>query len=723
MPKRKAIASDQVADEVVTKSKSVSKRVKSGDVGAGVFSIPPGFKTIWQLEEETKQSWHSYHQDIQDALSSAVDAGKMNVKLSAGPRTALSVDVSSLLQMNNKGFAKRVRCLVESADTGETVSWEVKEGDNWFPLSVAVCVKLEQVRDIGSRVTVDGVVFDLEKMTRVSDGSEIRREKQILKKITKSSITFNIKLAKDQDEDEGAKSKSGKSKSAVKDDPEEESKPVMKSVIKKGLAPVDSECPGAEGYHVFCEGTEVWDVMLNQTNIQNNNNKYFLIQLLQSDNNSGFSVWMRWGRVGYKGQNNLKSYGSNKIQAMTDFKKKFSDKTKNDWEDRDSFVKVAGKYDLVKIDYNNTKPVDEGEASSDVVDAKEVEKVESKLPNSVQELIKLICDIKTMEEAVIEMKYDTKKAPLGKITVEQIKAGYSALKKISECVENGKTSGSEIVQACNDFYTRIPHEFGFKTPPIIRSPQEVKRKLELLETLSDIQVALKILSTPQDTSINPVDRKYNQLKVDIQPMEKKSKEFKLVEQSIKTTHASTHNQYKMEVMDMFSLDKSGEAEKFKECGNSKLLFHGSRLSNWAGILGNGLKIAPPEAPVTGYMFGKGVYFADMSSKSANYCYPSRSQPVGLLLMCEVALGETNNLVNADYNASTLPPGKNSVMGLGRVEPSSFKSLDSGLQVPMGPAKNDSKKQGNTLNYNEFIVYDTKQIKMKYLAKIKFDFKY
>ena len=69
MPKRKATASDQVADEVVTKSKSVSKRVKSGDVGAGVFSIPPGFKTIWQLEEETKQTWHSYHQDIQVGFS------------------------------------------------------------------------------------------------------------------------------------------------------------------------------------------------------------------------------------------------------------------------------------------------------------------------------------------------------------------------------------------------------------------------------------------------------------------------------------------------------------------------------------------------------------------------------------------------------------------------------------------------------------------------------
>jgi poly [ADP-ribose] polymerase len=29
-------------------------------------------------------------------------------------------------------------------------------------------------------------------------------------------------------------------------------------------------------------------------------------------------------------------------------------------------------------------------------------------------LIQLICDVKTMEEAVVEMKYDAKKAPLGK---------------------------------------------------------------------------------------------------------------------------------------------------------------------------------------------------------------------------------------------------------------------------------------------------------------------
>ena len=37
----------------------------------------------------------------------------------------------------------------------------------------------------------------------------------------------------------------------------------------------------------------------------------------------------------------------------------------------------------------------------------------------------------------------------------------------------------------------------------------------------------------------------------------------------------------------------------------QLLWHGSRLTNFVGILSQGLRIAPPEAPVTGYMFGKG----------------------------------------------------------------------------------------------------------------------
>ena len=40
---------------------------------------------------------------------------------------------------------------------------------------------------------------------------------------------------------------------------------------------------------------------------------------------------------------------------------------------------------------------------------------------------------------------------------------------------------------------------------------------------------------------------------------------------------------------------------------------------------------------TVFQFGKGVYFADMSSKSANYCFASRAKKTGLLLLCDVSI--------------------------------------------------------------------------------------
>jgi len=117
-----------------------------------------------------------------------------------------------------------------------------------------------------------------------------------------------------------------------------------------------------------------------------------------------------------------------------------------------------------------------------------------------------------------------------------------------------------------------------------------------------------------------------------------------------------------------------------------LLWHGSRLTNFVGILSQGLRIAPPEAPVTGYMFGKGVYFADMSSKSANYCFTSRDNDTGILLLCEVALGNMNEKYHADYYASNLPAGKHSTKGLGRTvpNPANAVSISDGVVIPMGP---------------------------------------
>lgn len=68
-----------------------------------------------------------------------------------------------------------------------------------------------------------------------------------------------------------------------------------------------------------------------------------------------------------------------------------------------------------------------------------------------------------------------------------------------------------------------------------------------------------------------------------------------------------------------------------------LLWHGSLFSNFVGILSQGLRMPPKEAPKYG-LFGKGVYFADMVGKSASYTSYGCSNNIGLFLACEVALG-------------------------------------------------------------------------------------
>lgn len=49
--------------------------------------------------------------------------------------------------------------------------------------------------------------------------------------------------------------------------------------------------------------------------------------------------------------------------------------------------------------------------------------------------------------------------PKGKLTSEQIRAGYASLKKIEECLKK-KGRNKQLLEACNEFYTRIPHDFG-----------------------------------------------------------------------------------------------------------------------------------------------------------------------------------------------------------------------------------------------------------------------
>jgi poly [ADP-ribose] polymerase len=128
------------------------------------------------------------------------------------------------------------------------------------------------------------------------------------------------------------------------------------------------------------------------------------------------------------------------------------------------------------------------------------------------------------------------------------------------------------------------------------------------------------------------------------------------------------------------------------------------------------------------MFGKGVYFADMSSKSAGYCASYNSNNMALLMLCDVELGDPMlELMNAEYNAGqhAKKQGKLATLGKGRTVPAAWKDAGCvhpdlrGVLMPdtASPPK-DSDDSNLRLQYNEYIVYDVAQIRIRYLLLVE-----
>ena len=99
-----------------------------------------------------------------------------------------------------------------------------------------------------------------------------------------------------------------------------------------------------------------------------------------------------------------------------------------------------------------------------------------------------------MAKQMKEIGYDANKMPLGKLAKSSILKGYTILQEIMTEIK-GRNRTDVINKLSGEFFSEIPHNFGFRKMNefVLKTEKLVKDKLEMLQSLEDIQVFTKLL--------------------------------------------------------------------------------------------------------------------------------------------------------------------------------------------------------------------------------------
>lgn len=442
----------------------------------------------------------------------------------------------------------------------------------------------------------------------------------------------------------------------------------------------------------FCtlKGVTVFDkynCTLNQVDIVKNSNKFYILQLLTSG--SKYYLWTRYGRVGDKGVFSYKEFDSLPLAKDT-FHKQFKTKTGNTFGS--PFKKKSGKYMMIELEAPKltieTKPT-----SDQTLDPK------------ISLVIKKITNSQMITDTLVNLDLDVTKMPLGKISSSLISQAQDILNHLS----GNNLERGEVVEKSSQFWTLVPYATKRNVHPPILEGQAIDQCSELLDTLSHIQVAGTILQKGSSEA-----EIYQSLGIKLIPLEE-GKELKLLKKYIKRTHAPTHN-YNLQLVEAYRID-APKPDGFDKIDNHQLLFHGSRMANFMGILSQGLRIPQGGQVSNGSTLGRGIYFADVVTKSYNYTYSAQTEHTGFMLLCEVALGEPHVVYGCDTSPLNSKYNSRWAKGKTDTDKEGYKDLD-GVTVPCGQLVSNPEATNSTFLYNEYVIYNKNQYQFKYLIYLR-----
>lgn len=280
--------------------------------------------------------------------------------------------------------------------------------------------------------------------------------------------------------------------------------------------------------------------------------------------------------------------------------------------------------------------------------------------------------------------------PLGVITQEGIDEARILLQYFFSNVKKRKKLGEEFDKSIDKYLMIIPRPkgYGLYYDNIFTTEDEIKKESDVIDALEN-SLALATAPTP-----TPKDKTVEQNIFDLSLEIEQDKSIrKRLEDWYEKTKKSMHSYDKVKVREIYNVDLLKYNQNFRsDLANLTQVWHGSGQSNILSILKSGLSVSPPStAAIAGKMFGNGVYGSETSSKSLGYSlgrWGQSSGDSGWLFVCEFAMG---NPYYAKNSLSTIPSGYDSCWALPK----------------------------NTSLYNdELIVYNSNQIRIKYLIEVK-----
>uniref|UniRef100_A0A8C0QU45 Poly [ADP-ribose] polymerase n=1 Tax=Canis lupus dingo TaxID=286419 RepID=A0A8C0QU45_CANLU len=279
--------------------------------------------------------------------------------------------------------------------------------------------------------------------------------------------------------------------------------------------------------------------------------------------------------------------------------------------------------------------------------------------------------------------------PVNRISLNDVSKAEGVLLLVKAALKNGETE-EQLQKMMTEFYRLIPHK-GTTTEEV--DLRLLAKKEDLCQLIRDmVNVCETNLFKPSPPSL----AKYRALRCKIEHVEQNTEEFLRVRKEVLQNN---HSQVPVDILQIFRVGKVNEATEFlSQLGNVKPLLHGSPVQSFIGILSRGL-LLPKVVEDRGTKrtdignLGSGIYLSDSLSTSVKYSHSGEIDGSRLLVVCDVALGKCMDLKKRDFSLTEAPPGYDSVHG---VQTTATVTTD--------------------FEDDEFVVYKTNQIKMKYIIK-------